>query len=523
MKQLLCRGIFNAFLVVMGLGQFCLAFANGLSGEVELEVALEKRISPMVLRFDPNALIRVNVTLKKISAPLPGTAIEVQDFSGGGENATVTEADISSTVVTIYTSKDEFPSFIRKEITDALTGMRPTVKVSVMTDEQKNSLKGSDDNEAQKMEDLIREFLDNYGEQSRSLYLYLSLALGLVLLLTVGAGTGVAFTLQKKGANEMSRLVENRLVPVLKELGVNSEEKGGNRGGPTVLQATLTASPEALRGGGGGGSGGTSEASDVTSLSVEALEALMTDCYWCGHDTYASWLWSVMSPEQRNAIFSSVKLDREYLKFIQALPKERYEDHLDPIYLNPPALHHVSQQDLARWVEGFLPGFQLLSPLRQATLPISLKTRLACASEVIDEKTKVPGFPEKKSQKRNIKKIHKFADPTFEDETTILHNPTMVKEEIRPQLKTLVWLALRPLEYRKMVFTQYSAEQLAEAWHGSPEVLARLAEALPDKKRQMLEGYLRSIPPNKKSPVFLRLVESGWKEDMGEESPKTAA
>ena len=508
-------------LVFLTLGlQTGIVKASGLSGEVELEVALEKRISPIVLRFDPKALIRVNVTMRKISAPLPGTAIEVSDFSGGGENKSVNEEDIVSTIVTIYTTRDPFPTFIKKEISDALSGMKANVKVSQMTDEQKTSLQGSEESDAARTGELISDFLESYGQQTRSLYYFLSIALGIVLLVAVGVGTGVAFSLQKRGANEMSRLVENRLVPVLKELSGNSEEKGGSRG-PTVLQATLTASPDAFRGsggGGGGGGGGTAEAPDVTSLSTAALESLVSDCYWCGNDTYASWLWSVMSPDQRGAVFASEKLDKEYLKFIQALPKDRFDDHLDPIYLNPPALHKVSQEDLARWVEGFLPGFQLLSPMRQGALPISLKTRLACAAEILDEKTKIQPFPDKKSQKRNIKKIHKFSDPTFEDETTILHNPAMVKEEIRPQLKSLVWLALRPLEYRKMVFTQYTAEQLAEAWLGSPEVLARLAEALPEKKRQMLEGYTRSVPPNRKSPVYLRLVESGWREEIAEGS-----
>jgi hypothetical protein len=101
----------------------------------------------------------------------------------------------------------------------------------------------------------------------------------------------------------------------------------------------------------------------------------------------------------------------------------------------------------------------------------------------------------------------------------------MVREDMRPQLKSLVWLSLRPLEYRKMVLAQYSAEQLAEAWIGSPEVLARLMEALPEKKRLMLEGYLKTTTVSKKSSVYLRLVESGWNDAiaLGESGDKKAA
>ncbi len=508
--RLLIQKLFLLFLVI-GVKA---SFAVGLSSEVDLEIALEKRISPMVLRFDPNALIRINVTMKKISAPLPGTAIEVENFSGSSDGQGFSEAEIANTTVTIYTTKDPFPNFLKKEITDALAGMKATVKVSAMSDEAKSSLGAADQSETERNMELMKEFLENYGKQSRSLSIFLSVAIGLTLLIALAVGAGVAFSLQKRGSNEMSRLVENRLVPVLKELG-GTEERGGNNK-PTVLQATLTATPDTFKGAGGGGGGGSNGngASDVTSLDVSAIEAILSDCYWCQYDTYAAWLWSVMLPNQRATIFESKKLDKEYLKLIQALPKDRFEDHLDPTYLNPPSLHLVSQEDLARWVEGFLPGFHLLSPMRQATLPISLKTRLACAAETIDEKTKVLPFPEKVSAKRKIKKVQKFNDPTFEDETTILHNPAMVREDMRPQLKSLVWLSLRPLEYRKMVLAQYSAEQLAEAWIGSPEVLARLMEALPEKKRLMLEGYLKTATLSKKSAVYLRLVESGWNDEI---------
>jgi hypothetical protein len=90
----------------------------------------------------------------------------------------------------------------------------------------------------------------------------------------------------------------------------------------------------------------------------------------------------------------------------------------------------------------------------------------------------------------------------------------MVPNELRSQIRSLVWLALKPFEFRQKALAEFSSEEIASAWSGSPEVLARLSEALPEKKRLMLEGYLQSIEVNKKAYVYSRLVEAGLSNQL---------
>jgi hypothetical protein len=56
---------------------------------------------------------------------------------------------------------------------------------------------------------------------------------------------------------------------------------------------------------------------------------------------------------------------------------------------------------------------------------------------------------------------------------------------------------------------EFSAEELASAWAGAPEVLSRLSEALPEKKRSMLESYRSTIDVNRKAATFNKLVDLG--------------
>jgi hypothetical protein len=481
------------------------AQSRSIASEVDLEKTLEERVRPLVLRFDPAAMVRVNVVFSRISAPLPGTALDVQDYTGSSDSGTLRDGEVSSVTITVFSEKQTLPTWLTDEINSVVPNLKPRIETKALSPEAKQAIA---ENQPTNPSQMIENAMNTFSSQVRTLSLYVVLGLGGILLIGIGVGAFVAFSLQKRRSLETSHLFESRLIPALQNIGQG--ESGGSSSRPTVVQATLTAPVGGFQGQGSTGESSNGQAlSSVSGLSQSALEGVLADCYWCHQDSYAAWLWSAMSPAQREGIFASKLVDREYLRWIQSLPREKMEEHLNPVYLSPPALHRISQTDMARWVERFPVGFHVLSPMRQKTLPISLKTRLACAAENLDEKTKVPAFPDKESPKRVLQVIQQFGDLTQEDETTLLHNPLLVSESLRPQIRSLVWLALKPLETRQKILSEHSAEALAAAWWGSPEVLARLQEALPEKKRQMLEGYLKFVEVNKKTSVFGRLVDAG--------------
>jgi hypothetical protein len=519
MKLSIVRFFMMAWLMLAGAGA---ARASATGSEIQIEMALEARVSALLERFDSKAMVRVDAGFSRISAPLPGTSLEVQNFAGG-EGQSLRDNDISWIKVYVHTSRKELPSWLKEQIASVLPVRNATIDIQAWSPE---AIAEFEANGEQQVGSVMQTYVHLQSAQSKALPYYIGFA-ALALLFAFSVMGLIVNYAQKRRALEMSRILESRIVPALQNMGQGSE---GGSSRPTVVQATLTASPGAFRDPSGGTSaGGQGKSSDVAALKFDSLEAVFSDCYWCQQDSYAAWLWSQMSQTQRESIFASTRIEKSYLKWIQVLPKERFEDHLDPIYLSPPSVHALSQDDLARWVERNPAGYHLLSPLRQRNLPISLKTRLTCSGEIADESTKGLKYPDRASAKRELPVAQQFGDLSFDDETTILHNPSFVPDAMRPQLKSLVWLALRPLEFRQRALLEHDAEALAAAWIGAPEVLARLKEALPEKKRAMLDGYVKVVEVNRKLSVYAKLVEAGldarttYTEEKNLKSQKAAA
>lgn len=495
MKQSIAKFIYLASIIAAPVH----ARADALA-QVELEVALEKRVSVFVSRFDPEAFVRVSVSYRKISSPLPGTSFEVRDYSGSGESGTLRSAGLSSVNVTIYSAKENFPKILNTEISKLIPEAPASIEVKGLTDELRLALNIQPPQSSEVVERRDESF-------SATSLRFGAMLLGIALLCLFVA-SALAFKLSKQKMFETSRLIESRLIPMLQNLGNIATEGSGSSSRPTVLQATLSAPAGGFPTANGSGSTGT-PSQDVTSLKLATLESLFSDAYWSHRDGYASWLWSAMSHAQRSEIFESKKVPGTYLKAIQVFPKERSDDHVDPAYLKALPIHHLSQDDMARWVEASLPAFHLLSPMRQTTLPISLKTRLACMAEPLDLNMNLPPIPSRESPPRILHAVQPLGELSNDDETTILHNPAMVSDLIKPQIRSLVWLAIKPFEFRQNALKEFSAEELASAWAGSPEVLARLLEAIPEKKRPMLNGYIQTVAANKKAYVYTKLVDAG--------------
>lgn len=484
-----------------------------LTSQMALEERLEARIARVVHKYDPFANIRVQIKFRKLSAPLPGTAIDLKDFSGSADLSKIQTDDIEGVHVVVSSAKFPLPEWVKTDINSelAIPNLRKSVDYKEMSEEMKKDLVASGMGEKDKAATVADDILAKYSTFMEKLSgsFILKLLGGMVVLVaaSMGAAAFIAMKIAKKKSSELVSMLEAKILPAIQSMG--------NISGKISTSVKLDGSAlggGGMGGGGGGGGGGSGPSSpDVEGLPVIALEALFSDCYWCRRDNYASWLWSVMTPNQRLSLFQSQFVEAEYLKYIQSLRRERSDDHLDPVYLEPMKIHQVSQEDLARWVRANPVSWAFISPMRQLTLPLSLQERLACMAEVPNEKTKIATVPDRKSPKRVLAAVKRIGELSADDENTILHNPGLVPDDMRQELKSLVWLALKPFEVRQKALTEYSAEELAGAWSGTPEVLARLAEALPEKKKQMLDSYLATVQPDRRSDTFKALVAEGLK------------
>jgi hypothetical protein len=487
------------------------ARASDLSSQLALEERFEDRISRVVHRYDPIADVRVDISFRKLSSPLPGTALDLKNFQ---------EADIEKIDVAIQMSKFPAPDWLKTQVNAKLNlpDVDKRVDFQAMSDAMRKDLEPIAVEERDKdrpstiAEESIRKYSILVDGVADALAWKLMACAAAVALLLSAVGSWVLTSIARRRSKETATVLD-KVIPAVQSIG--------NIGGKISASFKLEGGAPGAGPAAAGPNVSGPAASDVEGLPAHALEDLFADCYWCRRDRYAAWLWSVMSPDQRLALFQSPKVESDYLKFIQSLRKDRGDDHLDPVYLTPLGLHHVSQDDLARWVRSHPGAWHSLSPMRQLTIPLSLQERLSCIVEPVV--AKLPALPDRQSPKRPLEVIKRLGDLTPEDEATLLHNPGFVPEAMRSSLKSLAWLALKPFEVRQKALNDWSAEDLASAWIGTPEVLARLAEALPEKKRAVLDSYLGTVAPSRENEVYRALVEEGLKGSAGTSGLKLAA
>ena len=477
-----------------------------LTAQLNLEEKIENRVTRIVSGYDAFANIRVSVSFKKLSAPLPGTAIDLTNFSGS-ESAGVEMNDISSVKVTISSSKFPVPEWVKESVNSELAflGGRKSVDFQPMSDAMKKDLEGNISNKEKISliaEGLFRKYSSFAEGLMTSITMKLMVGLVTIMCIFLAGLTGISLWLNKKRDVQIANLFDTKLLPALQNMGAM-----GNSGGGAKNTTTVKIEGNGPQGALGGAK--SNDHSDVEGLTPQALVAIFSDCYWCRSDAYASWMWSVMTPAQRLSLYQNEFVDPDYLKFIQSMRKEAREDHLDPVYLEPLAIHNLSQEDLAKWVKTNPSAWQALSPIRQATLPLTLQERLKCISEPVKTRAQMVAMPTTKSTKRTLATVKRFGELSFDDEMAILQSPSMIPETLKSSMRSLVWLALKPLEERQKALADWSAEELASAWVAAPAVLAKLSEALPEKKKQMLTSYLATTRAGRDSDVFKGLVEEG--------------
>jgi hypothetical protein len=474
-----------------------------LSSQLALEERIEKRVSRVVNAYDVFASIRVNISMKKLSAPLPGTAIDLTNFSGG-ESAGMEVNDISSVKITVASSKFPLPEWVKENVNAELSflGGRKSVDYQQMSDAMRKDIEGnisSKEKVSLIAEGLFRKYSSFAEGLMTSVTMKIMMGFVFLVMFTLAAATGIAFWLSKKRMQELAQVFEAKIVPALQNIG-------GMGGGKMSTSVKIDGSSF---GAGFAGNRNQNGQTEIEEISPHSLVAVFSDCYWCRFDSYAAWLWSAMSPSQRLSIFQSEFVDPEYLKYIQGLKKEMREDHTDPVYLEPLPIQQLSQEDLAKWVKSTPGSWHALSPMRQSTLTLSLQDRLKALSEPVKARASLTSIPDKKSTKRSLAAVKRIGEISHDDEVAILANPALIPEPMRANMQSLVWLALKPLEDRQKILGEWSAEELATAWSAAPAVLEKLMEALPEKKKQLLNSYLTTTKPTRDSETFVSLVKSG--------------
>jgi hypothetical protein len=237
------------------------------------------------------------------------------------------------------------------------------------------------------------------------------------------------------------------------------------------------------------------------NFPIEGLISLLSDCYWCYEDTYASFVWYHLSVAQRQAVLENSSLDSSYVKYLSSLePVDKYYI-ADPYYLDPIEVQKINNQDLVSLIDKHPALLGRLSKLRAQNIPLKASDRIRLTSE--DDQNLDLSFLQSidASEHRILKSSERFIFESIEEEEEIISLPD-ISMEIMEKYPSLHWaLKLQEEDLRKLL-DGYGAKQLAEMWIAPKRTLELLEGFIPEKKRQLMHSYLEKEEPKRTSSYY---------------------
>jgi hypothetical protein len=256
--------------------------------------------------------------------------------------------------------------------------------------------------------------------------------------------------------------------------------------------------------GAGGGylpSGGTVS----NEFSDESLLAVLSDAYWCGQDQFAAAYWQKIPVGRKQALLSRWPYGQDYVAYLAELEGEAANWDQHPYYLNPQPLDAVDNEavvELTRkhaWLAG------ALSPMRLSSLPLSADEILALqqrSGKSDGERLVRDNLP--KSAPRSIAHGVRIASRSNEDDQRLMGRSNANIDEIR-QVVSLAWAVRLDQDSLKGILQKFTAYDLAQAWVGPGDLLAKFENSLPEKKLRMVKTYVERGIASRQSPAYMQL------------------
>lgn len=246
----------------------------------------------------------------------------------------------------------------------------------------------------------------------------------------------------------------------------------------------------------------------LEGFSNESFVSVLSDCYWCQEDGYASFVWQGVPLHQRKNVISETTFLSRYIETLTG--KEGQDlgclDH--PYYLSPMAVNHLDNAALTEMVKKYPVLISRVSPLRAKNLNLTAldRVRLELAAEGKDGE-KTPDFKEVPMGKQRVFSRKAPITIASVEEESALVKLKGISFELKSRIPSLAWLLELPEQKRSQVLESLTNEELAMAWVGPQDVLEKLKKSLSVERRAELSTWLGRVRPNRKSMGFKKLYE----------------
>ncbi len=481
----------SLFFLLMGSVAVSTGANANLNLRYDLEAKIREKVSSLVTPYDSRAQVAVTVELKRLSLVLPGTSGQDATLESTAGMGNISVQDIEKVKITILLNKSRVPDSVQELIASTMGIPRSKLEIE-FKEANPNSMDDQRSGFISRVTEQSEKFLGLFASVESKLGQLFGVALG-ALGVMVGIFTfnvlGVLFF--KKASAEHVKAIQE----------LSTEVKNRESGGKMVNESLFTPSlpsftsrpDQAVR----------DDDPVIQTLPEASLVSLVSDCYWSKNDAYAAYLWAQMSTSQKNSFLTGWKWASQYTEFLSEIRPQSENYHHHPYYFKPSVLANVSNEDFFKLVRKNPSLWSLCSPIRKKACPFSVMEVIELSkNELIPTEIELNVI----SHKRELSLKLPFQQITDADEIAIYENPSLIPESFRPQIRSLVWFALLPLEDRKAILKDWSANQLSEVWIGPDVVLDRFKEAISEKKLPLVQEYQAKIAKDRNHVLMGELV-----------------
>ena len=454
------------------------------SNLAQLHTALEAKVSNIVNRYDANALVVIKLTPKSsTNTELPSTPFTITKSALKDEAGTIAVDKIDILIISGEKDKIEQAKALIERVAEVF-GPKPEITFEAPPQ----------DFQLPKAEKIPLQDISNQweGKVTNMSWIIAGIMIGSLVL---GLILGLAFL----------RSAKKHLTSIDKAAGTLSsaiQESGG--GGTAMSPAALAATgPQQQTASQGGDSQNQDQFKEMTS---EGILALLSDCYWCKRDAYASFIWKRLSSEQQRNLISKLEFLKEYVAYVAAIPEHDAAYARDPYYLSPLDLNKVDIKSITEAVREEAGLLNQLSNLRLEHLELNALERLELRRQAEDaDQVELP--PLEESEVRELRRKMTIRVSSLEEEEKLL-NMKDIDIQTKEEIPSLIWLYQLAKEDITTITQGFGAKDLASAWIAPEKVLEAILDSLPAKKRSLLENYTSKITPSRDSGAYLAIHQA---------------
>jgi hypothetical protein len=498
-----------------------LVFAQSAYAETwyQIESSIESRIAKLVHYVDRDAIVVVKGQLKNDTIALPGVTSKDVNISAFAYMREFKAHDLSAIQITIYSKESQFPTWIQDEIEKIgrVSGVKTSIDI-VQRDVQvmdANTLDGVTKS-FERTEKNITQFFEKV-----QVFVFSGAAFLLVLM---GAFVAlIAHVIKKNIGYQLQGLRE-----------IHEDTAGGSN---AMMSAGSSANALADQSSAANVSAKSIEDSQGTlaqalrSLSPESSVALMADAYWSQEDEYASWIWTHFSQSQKRLLLDTWEPGFAYAEYLCSVTPMPRNYHLHPIYEQASELNMTSNIDLVELLKSREDMWFNISPLRREHLTMDfnllLSTQRLEGQRGNGERSRSGGV-KKDYPKSHVRKLNlglKKIELSEKEEALLPSLSANLTMEQKRQFPSWVWLNKHSDEYCKDLLSKYSAQELASCWVGPADVMTRMSNLMPERKRKIVLSISQNGEPRRLTPTLVSISQTALnhKTELFSESDAKAA